>query len=333
MEMKTIRYMMAMLLGILMLAACSGDDELLEPRVSMPIRISIPAADIGSYTRAPGDPGTYEKFELPRYLWVYMVQDDGPSTKVVEMKEALVLNGSWTEEMLNNNDVYTYAAELSLELPQERTGATARIYAILSAYNLSNVTAITENTSNETNVLDLTFDLPVVEGKTYGDVARNIYSTPYNLNRSDSKYYGTVNNYAGESPYVENFMLYHVAAKLDVMWNVNADQQTNVKLNKLDLNTLKKKGCYAFKPLKNAAVVAADSYNESITLDAGQQWYGRHSFYVIPYGDTYPVNMTLYKVGNETGKVVPTIDVSYKSATSIFTPWIVAPLEITNNIP
>ena len=332
MEMKTIRYMMAMLLGILMLAACSGDDELLEPRVSMPIRISIPAADIGSYTRAPGDPGTYEKFELPRYLWVYMVQDDGSSTEVVEMKEALVLNGSWTEEMLNNNDVYTYAAEVSLELPQERTGATARIYAILSAYNLSTVPTITKNTSTESDVLGLTFDLPVEEGKTYGDVARNIYSTPYNLNRSDSKYYGTVNNYAGESPYVENFMLYHVAAKLDVMWNVNADQQTNVKLNKLDLNTLKKKGCKAFKPLENAAV-GADSYNESITLDAGQQWYGRHSFYVIPYGDTYPVNMTLYKVGNETGKVVPTIDVSYKSATSIFTPWIVAPLEITNNIP
>ena len=62
-----------MLMGMMMLSACSSEDEREDNRVRMPIHISIPAADVGMNTRALGDPGTYEKFKLPTRLWMYLV--------------------------------------------------------------------------------------------------------------------------------------------------------------------------------------------------------------------------------------------------------------------
>lgn len=322
--MKALRYMIAMLMGMMMLSACSSEDEREDNRVRMPIHISIPAADVGMNTRAPGDPGTYEKFKLPTRLWMYLVVNN---TVEEILTESSIDESMWTKERLGSDSVYTYAGELTMALPQTR-GATdvAEIYALLAADDIS--PSVTSGNSTKEQLLAMTFSLPA---SNQGEVARNIYSTPYNLNRTDSKYYGTVNDYAGASPYVENFILYHVAAKLDIIWNVEAANQANVKLSRLDVKNLKKTGCLAFQPLENIAPATDDDkYTESYTIDPGQQWYGRHSFYVIPYGDTFPATMTLYNNGSATKDV--TINVEYKSAGSIFTPWMIAPLVIKNNI-
>lgn len=336
-----MRDQIVILLTALLLTACATYDE--EPAVQrecMPITLSIPAAGIGEQTRAPGDPGNYERFELPKYLWLYMVEDNGTEAKVVESK-SLELDDNWTKEKLGTDSIYTYSGELTLDLLSGRSG-TARIYALLSAVQLTDMTVITNNTSTEEHLLNLTFSLPLTlpAGYNLGDVIRNIYSSPYNLIRNGN-YYGTVQDYMSESPYVENFILYHVGAKLDVIWNVDETKQASVCLGKLEVTNLQKTNCLAFKPLENNEVPGSGTtYDESFTIDIGAQWYGRHSFYVIPYNDhdnRYPANLNLYKTGNntETADKSVTIYADYKTGTpadDIYTPWIVAPLRITTDL-
>lgn len=336
-----MRDKIVILLTVLMLAACATyDEEQTAKRERMPVILSIPAAGIGEQTRAPGDPGNYERFELPKYLWLYMVEDNGTEAKVVESK-SLELDDNWTKEKLGTDSIYTYSGELTLDLLSGRSGA-ARIYALLSAVQLIDITVITDNTSTEENLLNLKFSLPTTLPDGYNhpsDVIRNIYSSPYNLMRNGN-YYGTVQDYTSELPYVENFILYHVGAKLDVIWNVDEAKQASVCLNKLKVTNLQKTNCLAFKPLENNEFPSSDTYDESFTIDIGAQWYGRHSFYVIPYNNhnnNYPANLSLYKNGNdtETADKTVTIYAEYKTGTSaddIYTPWIVAPLRITTDL-
>ena len=327
--------------ALLLTACASYDEEQTVRRERMPVILSIPAAGSGEQTRAPGDPGNYERFELPKYLWLYMVEENGTAAKVVESK-SMELDANWTKEKLGTDSIYTYSGELTMDLLSGRTG-TARIYALLSSVQLTDMTVITDNTSTEENLLDLKFSLPTTLPTGYnhlGDVIRNIYSSPYNLMRNGN-YYGTVQDYTTESPYVENFILYHVGAKLDVIWNVDETKQGSVCLNKLKVTNLQKTNCMAFKPLENNEVPGSGStYDESFTIDIGAQWYGRHSFYIIPYNNNdnnYPANLSLYKTGNdtETADKTVTIQAEYKTGTpadDIYTPWIVAPLRITTDL-
>lgn len=336
--MKIVRYTFMLFMGLFLTTACSSEDERADVH-RMPIHISIPADDMGGITRAPGDPGNYEHFALPKYLRLYLVEDNGTSQKVVTILTE-ELDDGWVKEKQGTDSIYTYGGGLTMQLDPLRSG-TARIYALLSSVELEINTAITENSSTEENVMDMTFDLPssLPSGySNYGEVVRNIYSSPYNLKRTNGDYYGTVQDYENDMPYV-NIVLYHIASKLDVIWNVAEDKQSSVRLNQLNVTGLKKTGCLAFMPMENNTVPTSGTYDESINIDVGAQWYGRHSFYVIPYNDNnnnYPVNLSLYKNGNAlTADKTVTIQAEYKSGTpanDIFTPWIVAPLQITTDL-
>ncbi len=79
-----------------LVASCSsdssadGDDRM----VSMPIVLAIPASNASlsaeethtKTTRAEGDPGTYEKFELPKYLYIYLINTpiNGTETDILK---------------------------------------------------------------------------------------------------------------------------------------------------------------------------------------------------------------------------------------------------------
>ena len=329
MEMKIVRYTMMVLVGLLLMTACSNEDERDNVR-RMPIRISIPADDIGTITRAPGDPGTYEHFKLPTHLWLYLVVNNNKVEKVLEIDN--ISEDMWTLEELDNNNIYTYSGELNLAFSTTPdANDIAEVYALLAAETNDDFIilspTITEGTTTKEQLLNMTFSMT---GLNPGELACNIYSTPYNKNREDGKYYGFVNDYDKEMPYVDNFMLYHVAAKLDVIWNVDDAQKNDVKLSKIELLNAKKSSCYAFKPLENSAPTDND-YTESIVLDEGQQWYGRHSFYVIPYDNTaFSAKLKLY---NQDDNHVKEVDLSQPYNSAIYTPWVVAPLTITGNIP
>lgn len=80
------------------------------------------------------------------------------------------------------------------------------------------------------------------------EALKNLYSSPYNKLK-DNKYYGVVSDYRSNSPYI-NMVLYHVASKLDLQWNVDASVQSSVKLSSITLTGLSSGG-YLFKPLEN----------------------------------------------------------------------------------
>ena len=343
------------LCGLLLLAACSHDSSD-EPQPNddsghLKISISIPVEEYID-SRAMGDPGTYEHFELPSYIYIYLVSTDHlGNQELIDIAEPL--DGTWTKTRLGaslypteGDSIYTYDGEFVLDLPDDRS--IGRVFVAVTSFPFANITQSNGSTLEE-RVMNTTVDLParVAGGTDHGhDYLRNIYSTPYNLLNVDGNYYGTVRYYTTTRP-VLNLILYHVAAKLDIVWNVasNDDQgdplHQRLWLSDLELRNLKAKNCLLFRPMENTTL-DGDTYNEGTSADApftgiinvGNQWYGRHAFYVIPYSLTsgsdnyYPVNIQVWKNGDTrqhsgNGYRPDEIRVPVTSGTNtVFTPWM-----------
>ena len=342
MTIKNIIHRMAFLfLGIGALTACSSTDPSVEDGnvVRMPIVLAIPANNAelttgstgAKATRAEGDPGTYEKFELPKYLYIYLINTaiNGSETKVITPEGMNPSTGyplskdKWTKTTTTDNNkdsIYTYTDQIRIIIPEDRK--TGVVYAAMSSVPIT-------VTYSDKNVADATFSLGsnVAKGQE-SEALKNLYSSPYNLMK-DKHYYGTVSDYNSNSPYI-NMVLYHVASKLDVQWNVDAKVQDKVKLSQIQLTGLSNGG-YLFKPLENTAS-SSTTYSETFTIKEGSQWYGRQATYVIPVKQsdgTYQFPMTL--TNRESGKeneITATAKPS-TTANTVFVPWIYGTVKVT----
>ena len=343
--MMKIRKTIALLTGIgaLLLASCSSDPGAEDGgrQVRMPIVLAIPANNAelttGSMgakaTRAEGDPGTYEKFELPQYLYIYLINTsiDETKTKVLTPEGMNPSTGyplskdKWTKTTTTDNkkdSIYTYTDQIRIIIPEDRK--TGVVYAAMSTVP---ITVSGVDMDNPTTVADATFTLDVAKGKE-SEALKNLYSSPYNLNNANG-YYGTVSDYSSNSPYI-NMVLYHVASKLDVQWNVDAKVQDKVKISKITLTKLSGGG-KLFKPLENTAPPSeSTAYSETFTLDEGNQWYGRKATYVIPVKQSdgkYQFPMTLT---NSVDNSVKTATATPPATTNtVFVPWIYGTVKVT----
>ena len=319
--------------------------------VRMPIVLAIPANDASltagaagaKATRAEGDPGTYEKFELPKYLYIYLLNTsiDGTRTTLLEPEG---MNGAtgyplgkdkWvktTTQDSNKDSIYTYTDEIRIIIPEDRSKGV--VYAAMSTVPIT-VNGVPERgTSTDAATIEkATFALGSDATGKESEALKNLYSSPYNLLK-DNHYYGTVSDYSSNSPYI-NMVLYHVASKLDVQWNVDASVQDKVKLSKITLTKLSSSG-KLFKPLENTAPPSeSTAYSETFTLDEGNQWYGRKATYVIPVKQsdgTYQFPMTLTNsLGSEENKDKTTTATATPSATAkaVFVPWIYGTVKVT----
>ena len=262
--------------------SCSDDDSLASrglETVEMPISISIPAegfvnpTDVGigeegatpalvatRATRAPGDPGTYEQFHLPRYIYLFLCNESTNGTKSVIYQKIEIpsdeLTSAWEKTISGNDSIYTYKGNVSINLPLNRI--KGKIYAAASYKPLhtSNVTSPDMKESTNSNHLSFNCDRPskfgdsnypreyINESKTYTDATygtedavkniifsnitlrnymQDVYSTPYNK-MENGVYYGTITDYASNVPNI-NIVLYHVATKVDVQWSIDEDYQ------------------------------------------------------------------------------------------------------------
>lgn len=264
-----------MILAAAFVTSCSDDDSLASrglETVEMPISISIPAegfvnpTDVGigndepvtpasATTRAPGDPGTYEQFHLPRYIYLFLCNESTNDTKSVIYQKIEIpdneLTSSWEKTVLGTDSIYTYKGTVSINLPLNRS--KGKIYAAASYIPLH-----TTNASSLENSNHLSFNCAkpskfdnsnpreyINESKTYTDgtygtedavkniifsniTLRNnmqdVYSTPYNKTDNKGDYYGTITDYASNVPNI-NIVLYHVATKVDVQWSIDEDYQ------------------------------------------------------------------------------------------------------------
>ena len=331
----------------LFFSSCSSDTDTADGgrMISMPIVLAIPAnnADLttgttgAKATRAEGDPGTYEKFELPKYLYIYLINTsiNGTETKVITPEGMNLSTGysldkdKWTKTTTKDNNkdsIYTYTDQIRIIIPENRK--TGVVYAAMSSVP---ITVSGVDMDNPTTVANATFTLgDGVSNKS--EALKNLYSSPYNLMK-DKHYYGTVSDYNSNSPYI-NMVLYHVASKLDVQWNVDAKVQSSVKLSKITLTGLSSSG-KLFKPLENTASSLSTStkYSEAFTLDAGSQWYGRKATYVIPVktDGEYQFPMTLTNSESSIVKTkTATATPSSPSTHAVFVPWIYGTVKVKN---
>ena len=141
-----------MMIGALLVTACSSSDPSSEDgrMVRMPIVLAIPANDASltagaagaKATRAEGDPGTYEKFQLPSYLYIYLINTSisGAPSKVLT-PEGMDLNTGytldpkkWTKTTTQDNNkdsIYTYTDQIRIIIPEDRSKGV--VYAAMSS--------------------------------------------------------------------------------------------------------------------------------------------------------------------------------------------------------
>lgn len=328
-------------LGIGALAACSSTDPSVEDGhvVRMPIVLAIPANNAelttgstgAKATRAEGDPGTYEQFQLPKYLYIYLINTsiNGDKTDVLKPEGMSWEAGysldskKWTKTTTQDNNkesIYTYTDQIRIIIPEDRK--TGVVYAAMSTVPIS-----VTYTGND--VANATFSLGsnVAKGQE-SEALKNLYSSPYNLIK-DNQYYGTVSDYNSNSPYI-NMVLYHVASKLDVQWNVDASVQSKIILKKITLTGLSSGG-KLFKPLENTAS-SSTTYSETFTIKEGSQWYGRQATYVIPVKQsdgTYQFPMTLTNSESSIVKTKTATATPPTTANTVFVPWIYGTVKVT----
>jgi len=341
-----IRKTIALLLGAgaLFLVSCSsdtagdGDGRM----VRMPIVLAIPANDAdltagatgAKATRAEGDPGTYEKFELPKYLYIYLINTsiDGTRTAVLKPEGMNDKTGypldkdKWVKTTTTDNNkdsIYTYTDQIRIIIPEDRSKGL--VYAAMSTVPIT-----VSGAGSPSTVADATFTLGSDAMGKEGEALKNLYSSPYNLKNANGDYYGQVSDYTSNSPYI-NMVLYHVGAKLDLQWNVDASVQSTVKLSQIALTGLSNGG-YLFKPLENTSA-STSTYTETFTLDTGSQWYGRQATYVIPVltSGNYQFPLTITNsVSKNTTTATATVTPSTTSST-VFVPWMVGTVKITKS--
>ena len=268
-----------MVLAAAFVTSCSDDDSLASrglETVEMPISISIPAegfvnpTDVGigndepastlALTRALGDPGTYEQFHLPRYIYLFLCNESTNGTKSVIYQKIEIpdneLTSSWEKTVSGTDSIYTYKGTVSINLPLNRS--KGKIYAAASYKPLHTTNASSSMPEDgKSNHLSFNCERPsefgdpnypreyINESKTYTDdtygtedavkniifsniTLRNnmqdVYSTPYNKTDDKGVYYGTITDYASNVPNI-NIVLYHVATKVDVQWSIDEDYQ------------------------------------------------------------------------------------------------------------
>lgn len=361
------------------LAACTAtddatqhpaDEEAVVRQVTMRICLQ-PDMDMTTggtpLTRAKGDPGTYEHFDFPRYFYVYAVGFtdeggaypesaggtvcpvvlDGPT----EVNRIDVGTKDWEKYNMYvdppqtlNDSVYGSKQNVTFKVPSNSI-TKLRFYVAASpvplkhdGHELGVGDQVLKSGHNESHVLGLRFD---VDNDLISAGLHNVYSSPYNYAPAGSpyngEYYYTINDPTTTGDITR--IIYHVAAKVDVIWNVAKERQSSVRITHVEARKLKQRDCLLFKPTENTWTTSGDNNDEannySMPLmqdDVGRQWYGREYFYTIPYRDNFYVHLHLRKNGDDDDAVGYNLRLKKDltpAAYSIFTPWLRTDLRFT----
>lgn len=299
--------------------SCSNDDDATRRNVvTMPVHLVIPATDVTEETRAGDPPGETEVFKLPKYAYVYIVcQDIETQSNVVVHTMFNLDEKQWRKTQINNNDsVYQYNGSIHVYLPINR-GPVGNVYAALSTVELPGLprTDTGENISeSETDVQNYKYK---INDNVNAELA-NIYSTPYNYTIGNT-YYATIDSLNSLTPHLD-LVLYHVAARLDLQWNVDESIQSSTAIQSIALSLPSADSCYIFKPLETEST---KTRQETITTDVGNQWYGRQYIYVIPMRDAsgqYAFDATVTLTNNTTREA--SIKTGVINTNQPFTPWM-----------
>lgn len=331
------------ILYILLLLLLAGCHEEVEQQARLDVSLCLPAGEISRKANGPrrimGDPGVTEQFDLPKYAYIFVMRYEAGDTWSVWRREERILaadkwertryNGSW----LNGGDsVFRYTDNLQLALKKETP--TGRVYAICSNKKLTFDPSLS-SIADLNGLLNLRFN---TAPDSVQESLKNIYSTPYNYT-SAGQYYCSFDCSSGNSFSVD-LLLYHVAAKVDIKWNVVDSMRINkddpsaaVRLTYMEARRLFNGYAYCFKPMKNElGSLPGAGYGYTIAdivtpTDEGLWWEGRDYFYTILYTvdgdeDYFPLQMKMGTNGTkETAKYEPTLKLEIDTS-AVFVPWL-----------
>ena len=348
----------------MLLCACDTNEPV--QQTAMPISICLPAGEVyaaqAPAQRAFGDPGTTEQFALPKYLYIYIVKYKGTGEKPTNWKVWQVITKSvedadlgatkeakkaawdakWEKKRYTGaysnvgDSIFQYTEQIILLIGDN--GFDGRVYAVASAVPMTLPTIIPES-STLADVLGMQFSFGIdaadfANPNSVVNNLQNIYSTPYNYQPDGEHYYGSF--YSTQKVPHLTLLLYHMAAKVDLMWNVKEDIRSSVKISYIAAENLYNGPCYVFRPTENIIADAAygSGYTREImsTRSPGTQWNGRAYFYAIPYRNNnsatgvYPLQLRLLKNGDASAN--PAGATSYYSKVvnttvpNVWTSWI-----------
>lgn len=269
--------LLALLALLTALTACQHDDEVPAPAYEdryVPLQISIPASE--ALKRSPGDPGSDPRLPLPDYLYVYTAFTDADGdTKEVLFSEYAGIQDRWTADGEGGN-VYVYEYTSNINLPLIDGATNAYCYIIASADDLgehlpgSSSAAVPES---KEEIQNIALDYSTLHKKE--TTLRDLYSSYKGKGGAFE-----VTNYGQKQSEVSG-TLYHVAAKVDIQWNLSEEFHQNHStafVNSITLSGIPSKG-YLFKPTQNT-----DTEGKTILSSGashpGAAVYGREDTYI-----------------------------------------------------
>jgi len=315
---------------------CSREEEM---KAKLPFSLCLPANEIyvprNSARRMIGDPGGQELFALPKYAYMILMRETGSGWEVYRCWTETLTEDDWILDVYGGiyetegNAIYRCTKQMDILLNDK--DVNQRVYAVASSVPLTFDKEFNTSTIRTLDdVLELKIDMS--SPTTRGAVA-NIYSTPYNYNRpGTSSYYCSFTSPKAASHVSLDLLLYHIAAKVDIKWNVEEDKRIpgeGVRLTYMEARNLFNGNAYCFKPMRNeSATKLATGATVKITEnDEGLWWEGRSYFYTIPYTITddgkqyYPLQMTLKTNGSAGTGYQPTLNLRIDTA-AVFVPWL-----------
>ena len=322
---------------------CAGCERQEQVRVNIPFSLYLPANTVVQPHNGPrrvmGDPGETETFDLPNYIYLFVLWDHNGSWDVLFTDQMRLQDYEWertryTGPLMSENDSI-FRCETNINVMLTGNGITGRVYAIASPIPLDDVFSRSiSSIHNLSQLLDLKID---VSSDEMQENLHNIYITPYNY-EVGGQYYGSFTN---PTEYVVriDLMLYHIAAKVDLKWYVNEANRVNkddpsqaVRLTYMEARNLFAGEAYCFMPMRNeVSSLPSTGYKieDIITpADEGKWWEGRSYFYTIPYTVTgepgyFPLQLRMGTNGSTEAEAQYYLTLKQQVDTSdVFVPWI-----------
>lgn len=353
---------------LLSLLACSDDDGHGNTGyITMPVNISMLHTSEGS--RAPGDPGVWTDYALPSRVYVYALVYDGEnetgncsfvSLNGADATGKYALDPDAWKVDAQTKGLYHYDEHLSITLPEH--SKSGRVYVAAADRDIPGITIPIDLT----RVKDITYQLPA---ENCSEFMKNLYSTPYNLvyaydeergqftgsplppseeNKRDKRYYGTISGVGTVYPHV-HVVLYHVAAQLDIKWNVAEAVRKDNAVTYLQVENVPKTA-YLFRPTENPKPTGSNclQYNlinyTSLNDAMGTAWSGRKVVFLPQMYETvgattyYPLDVTIGvngdAIGTGQGEKEGYLVNHQETYTpdAVFTSWIAVNLNIEKKI-
>ena len=338
------------IIWVALLLALMGCHNEMDDSAQLQLSLCLPIQDSGmpAPKKVMGDPGTTEHFELPRYAYIFVMKQTGVDSWAIWRKEELILNANdWVRTRyygLNDtreDSIFKYNKPIQYILNNETP--TGRVYAVCSKKKLTFNTSFNSITNLE-DLLNWKFDS---SPDSIQENLQDIYSTPYNYIR-DGRYYCAFDCSAGNT-FGLDLLMYHVAAKVDLKWNVVDSVRINtsnpsqaVRLTYLAARRLFNGEAYCFKPMRNTlpALPSSGGYEiDSIVTpsDEGLWWEGRSYFYTIPYTvegagtastEYFPLQLLMRTNGSSGSGYELTLNQPIDTA-DVFVPWIRGDIKLT----